>query len=149
MVLGKRWLWFLALVLGSAVLVVSCAPAATPTPAPPAVVPIAPAPAGTVFNYAELLTAAFPPGPGRDLVVSTCLNCHGVGVIVMSGSQKDAAAWAFHRSYHQVAMVPWLTQAERDQVWGYLANTFGPTKPAPVLPASVALFFYSWADQRD
>ena len=139
---GRRRVRVLALLLVSGVLVLSCGRAATPTPtlAPPT-------PSGTPISTAELLSRAFPPGEGRELVLENCLNCHGLGVIVLSGSQKDAAAWAAHRAYHERGMVVWLTPAEKDRVWGYLVRTFGPGKPAPELPSQIELFYRTEFDQ--
>jgi len=132
----RRTVWVLALLLVSGVLVLSCGRKATPTPTM-----ASPAPTGTPISTADLLNRVFPPGDGRELVIENCLNCHGLGAIVLKGSQKDATAWAAHRAYHERSMVVWLTAAEKDRLWGYLVRTFGPGKLAPELPSQIELFY--------
>jgi len=140
-----RWRgWVLALLLVSGLMLSGCGRRATPTPT---ATPSAPAATGTPVNYADLLNTVFPPGDGRQLVLDDCLNCHGLGVIVLSGSQKDAAAWAAHRAYHEKGMVVWLTTEEKDRLWGYLVRTFGPGKPVPQLPSQIELFYRAEFDQ--
>jgi len=140
----RRTVWVLALLLVSGVLVLSCGRKATPTPTPTMA---SPAPTGTPISTADLLNRVFPPGDGRELVIENCLNCHGLGAIVLKGSQKDATAWAAHRAYHERSMVVWLTAAEKDRLWGYLVRTFGPGKPAPELPSQIELFYRAEFDQ--
>ena len=64
-----------------------------------------------------------PAGAGRDLVLGTCLICHGASLITVQ--RKDSAAWA--RSVAQ--MVAWgspLTPAQQPALVGYLTEHYGP-----------------------
>lgn len=124
--------------LGAALLlasVVGCAPpssSAEPQPGPPAAEGASAA--GAMLAAASEASetqalGALPAGRGRITVMTSCMVCHGVGIIVQQ--RKDAAAWT--RTIRQ--MVGWgapLPAGEEEALAAYLAEHFGPTaRPAP------------------
>jgi cytochrome c5 len=77
------------------------------------------------------LEAIFPPGPGRDLVLENCQNCHTFVPIVVLQMEKDA----WHRnSLDHRERVTTLTDEEFRTVYEYLPKNFGPHRPVPRLP---------------
>lgn len=100
-------------------LLAACAPAATPADAPPADLQLAAA----AQDAEARAMAALPAGEGRMPVMTSCLICHGAGIIVQQ--HKDAAGWT--RTVRQ--MVAWgapLPTAQEQMVAEYLAQSFGP-----------------------
>ena len=77
------------------------------------------------------INALFPPGPGRDLVLNNCTNCHSIAPIVLS--QFDEGGWRNHRVQHS-PRVPALSEADKDLLWSYLVKTFPPGRQLPQLP---------------
>jgi cytochrome c5 len=77
------------------------------------------------------LEAIFPPGEGRDLVLSSCQNCHTFVPIVILQMDKDA--WARNSRDHR-ERVSSLTEPQFQQVYEYLTTNFGPHRPVPELP---------------
>lgn len=136
----KLSLCILVVVLVSGGLLAGCvAPAATPagTPTPPT--PFQPGATPFALTEAQLLSLALPgTGPGRDLVINNCLDCHGVSYIVLLGQYFDAADWQAHRVQHMQGMTPWLSKADGDLLWGYLSANIGPGHPVPNLPLTMA-----------
>jgi mono/diheme cytochrome c family protein len=77
------------------------------------------------------LDEIFPPGPGRDLVLENCQNCHTFVPIVVLQMDKDA----WHRnSLDHRERVTTLTDEQFKTVYEYLATNFGPHRPVPKLP---------------
>ena len=73
----------------------------------------------------------FPPGPGRDLVLENCQNCHTFVPIVVLQMDKDA----WHRSsLDHRERVTTLSDEQFKTVYSYLETHFGPDHPVPVLP---------------
>ncbi|MEZ5287828.1 MAG: hypothetical protein R2712_24110 [Vicinamibacterales bacterium] len=80
------------------------------------------------------LDAIFPPGEGRDLVLSSCQNCHTFVPIVILQMDKDA--WLRNSRDHRDRVAS-LTDAQFAQVYAYLTEHFGPHRPVPELPAEL------------
>jgi mono/diheme cytochrome c family protein len=77
------------------------------------------------------LEAIFPPGPGRDLVLENCQNCHTFVPIVVLQMDKDA----WHRnSLDHRERVTTLTDEQFKTTYEYLSTNFGPHRPVPRLP---------------
>ncbi len=110
--------------------IASPTPGTTPTPTgtPTPTASPTPTPTGLFVD----LNKIFPPGPGRELVLRYCLNCHSV-VFVIPGSDKGRDAWMNHKLTH-ATYIRAASPAELDLMYEYLSNTFGPDKPIPELP---------------
>ena len=148
--LSPRWVLAVAIVVG--LLVAACSrgtktptptptrtptptasPTSTPTPTPTRTPTLAASPTPTPAPGLSLdMNKILPPGPGQELVLANCLNCHSV-VFVIPGSDKDRAAWMNHKLTHQ-NYVKNVSPADLDLMYEYLSNTFGPGKPFPELP---------------
>lgn len=77
------------------------------------------------------LEKIFPPGPGRDLVLANCQNCHTfVPIVVLS---MDADAWRRNSLDHR-DRVTTLTDEEFSTLYSYLTKSFPPDHPVPELP---------------
>src|SRR6184192_1311009 len=77
------------------------------------------------------LEAIFPQGPGRDLVLENCQNCHTFVPIVVLQMDKDA----WHRnSLDHRERVTTLSDEEFKTIYEYLSTNFGPHRPVPKLP---------------
>ena len=97
--------------------------AARPAPAAPA----APAPAPLKID----MNAIFPPGPGRDLVLNNCQNCHTFVPIVVL--QMEETAWTRSSVDHR-PRVSGLSDEEFKTLYDYLKANFNPAHPVPALP---------------
>ena len=73
----------------------------------------------------------FPAGPGRDLVLNNCQNCHTFAPIVIL--QMDQGAWQRNSLDHR-QRVTTLTDEEFTVLYEYLAANFNPSRPVPTLP---------------
>ena len=73
----------------------------------------------------------FPPGPGRDLVLNNCQNCHTFVPIVVLQMEKDA--WERNSIDHR-DRVTTLTDEEFKTLYEYLVANFHPGRPVPKLP---------------
>jgi hypothetical protein len=115
-------------------------PAETPSPAAPAAgagatngATATPASNGgsdtapTRVNINEI----FPPGPGRDLVLNNCQNCHTFVPIVIL--QMEEAAWTRNSVDHR-PRVTGLSDADFKTIYDYLKANFNPQHPVPALP---------------
>ena len=100
-------------------------PAAPAAPAPPAPEQPAGAPVKVDIN------AIFPAGPGRDLVLNNCQNCHTFVPIVIL--QMEEAAWTRNSVDHR-ARVPGLNDGDFKTLYDYLKANFNPARPVPALP---------------
>lgn len=105
----------------------------TATPAPPT--PTSPPPTATSSGGSQPakldLNALFPPGEGRELVLSSCESCHS-WVCAVRG-QRSREHWGTVKTSHE-PLVPSLSQEEIDQLFEYLAANFNDTQPEPELP---------------
>jgi hypothetical protein len=77
------------------------------------------------------LDEIFPQGPGRDLVLENCQNCHTFVPIVVLQMDKDA--WLRNSLDHR-ERVTGLTDEQFKTIYEYLAANFGPHRPVPRLP---------------
>jgi mono/diheme cytochrome c family protein len=77
------------------------------------------------------INAIFPPGPGRDLALNNCQNCHTFVPIVVLQMDKDA--W-YRNSLDHRDRVTTLTDEQFKTVYEYLTTNFGPHRPVPRLP---------------
>ena len=77
------------------------------------------------------LDEIFPQGPGRDLVLENCQNCHTFVPIVVLQMEKDA--WLRNSLDHR-ERVTGLTDEQFKTVYEYLTTNFGPHRPVPRLP---------------
>ena len=73
----------------------------------------------------------FPQGPGRDLVLNNCQNCHTFVPIVVLQMEKEA--WARNSIDHR-DRVTTLTDEEFKTLYEYLVANFHPGRPVPKLP---------------
>jgi hypothetical protein len=73
----------------------------------------------------------FPAGPGRDLVLNNCQNCHTFVPIVVLQMEEDA--WTRSSVDHR-PRVTGLTDEEFNTVYTYLKANFNPNRPVPTLP---------------
>jgi hypothetical protein len=133
------------MLLGSVAVVVGCtaAPAApAPTTAPtatsaPAAAATKPpsgggaAPAAARKPGALDMNAIFPPGPGRELVLNNCTNCHSIVPIVTG--KKAKPAWDSIKANH-LQRVSGMNRDDVNVVFDYLVANFGPNNPEPQLP---------------
>src|SRR5215470_4778999 len=69
---------------------------------------------------------ALPPGEGRDLMATSCSQCHPLNVI--RSMREGAEGWKRH-VYNMVTRGAQLNAREADMVVAYLAANFGPTTP--------------------
>ena len=87
--------------------------------------------AGSSDRVKVNLDEIFPQGPGRDLVLENCQNCHTFVPIVVLQMDKDA----WHRnSLDHRDRVTTLTDDQFKTVYEYLTTNFGPHRPVPRLP---------------
>ena len=70
-------------------------------------------------------------GPGRDLVLENCQNCHTFVPIVVLQMDKDA--WQRNSLDHR-ERVTTLTDEQFKTLYEYLSTNFGPHRPVPKLP---------------
>lgn len=77
------------------------------------------------------LDAIFPPGEGRELVLTNCTNCHSFVPIVIVGF--NSAEWDRNAADHY-DRVSGLTEDQRAVLYAYLKENFGPDDPVPDLP---------------
>jgi mono/diheme cytochrome c family protein len=66
---------------------------------------------------------ALPPGPGRDLVVRTCAQCHAVEIVTQQHLGLDGWKKLVDLMASNGAVA---TDPEFDQITAYLANAFPP-----------------------
>lgn len=107
-------------------------PTATPTPTPPATPTPAPAPwtppAGSL-NLNDYL----PPGPGKDVVVNECANCHNIIRILLT--QRSPEGWEnLVRGHPNV----FLSEQTIVLLTEYLAASFGFDDPIPRIPPELS-----------
>lgn len=77
------------------------------------------------------MDAIFPAGPGRDLVLNNCQNCHTFVPIVILQMEEDA--WTRSSLDHR-ARVTGLSDDEFKTLYTYLKANFNPNRPVPKLP---------------
>ncbi len=108
------------------------APVAEKSAGPPAATAVDAKPAsGGAFN----VNSIFPPGDGRELVLSTCGTCHPV--VCSTRGQKTAERWESIRKSHQDKLTS-QPAADVTKMFAYLKQNFNETKPEPKIPAELA-----------
>ena len=87
-------------------------------------------PAVSIAAASEPKTVAdiFPPGPGREQVLTSCGSCHNVACAAIG--QRSAARWDGLRDGHKEH----VQGADLSVMFGYLKANFDDTKPAPTVP---------------
>ena len=97
-------------------LLAACAPVEGPSAAP------APPPEAAAQEHERAAIDRLPEGEGRTAVLSSCLICHGMGLVAQQ--RKDAAGW--QRTVRQ--MVTWgapVQPGQEEVIVAYLAQHFG------------------------
>jgi hypothetical protein len=77
------------------------------------------------------MEAIFPPGPGRELVLNNCQNCHTFVPIVVLQMEKDA--WQRNSIDHRERVTS-VSDEEFKLMYEYLVANFNPDRPVPELP---------------
>ena len=119
----------------------------TPTPAPTTAPTIAPttAPTTAATTSAGAATPAtkpgsmasfLPAGPGRDLLLTNCGNCHSPLCPVIG--QRAAGHWQTVKTNHK-SQVGAMSDSDYKTLFDYLEANFNDTKPEPALPAEMKL----------
>lgn len=106
----------------------SASASASPPPTAPA------APAGDNATNKIDMDAIFPAGPGRELVLNNCQNCHTFVPIVVL--QMEEAAWTRSSVDHR-PRVSGLSDADFKTLYDYLKANFNPSHPVPKLPQAL------------
>ena len=111
------------------------APVLTPTPTPtptPATTPV-PATPWTPPSGSLNITDYFPPGPGRELVITVCQNCHNLVRLLVA--RKSPQAWeGFVMGHHEAEL---LSEDTKRLVIAYVTANFGPDDPVPQIPTEL------------
>src|SRR5262249_26964965 len=76
----------------------------------------------------------FPPGRGRDLVLSNCTTCHTFVPIVILQMSKEA--WERNSRDHR-ERVKALSDADFRILYKYLVANFNPNRAVPKLPQAL------------
>ncbi len=76
------------------------------------------------------IDALVPPGPGRDVMLEYCVNCHNIGAIAIA--RKTTDQWNAHKISHKAYLT--LDDKLWDTIYGYLIATNTPDRPVPELP---------------
>jgi hypothetical protein len=77
------------------------------------------------------LDAIFPPGPGKDLVLTNCIVCHSIVRIVMGN--KSIEHWEYIKGVHRTRVTQ-LSSQDLNTLFGYLEVNFDDTHLEPNLP---------------
>ncbi len=119
----------LAIAVSSALMVFDgCgAPGPSPEPHQPAKAMLSPGSQSAKVNIDEI----FPPGRGRDLVLSNCTTCHTFVPIVVLQMTKEA--WERNSRDHR-DRVKALSDDDFKILYEYLVVNFNPERPVPTLP---------------
>lgn len=84
--------------------------------------------------YRVDMDALFPQGPGRDLVLNNCQNCHTwVPIVILQMNEPEWDRWA--REHRQ--RVEGLTDDQFDTLLNYVKANFNPDTPVPELPPAL------------
>jgi mono/diheme cytochrome c family protein len=89
--------------------------------------------AAPVASAAAPATVAdlFPPGDGREPLLSNCANCHAVACAAMG--QRTEPRWREIEEAHD-SHVPGLPEADRQRIFAYLRANFNESRPEPTIP---------------
>ena|SRR5712692_4531780 len=103
------------------------APGSSPEPRQPAKATRSSGSQSVKVNIDEI----FPPGRGRDLVLSNCTTCHTFVPIVVLQMTKEA--WERNSRDHR-DRVKALSDDDFKTLYEYLVVNFNPDRPVPTLP---------------
>jgi cytochrome c5 len=95
-----------------------------PAPAAPASAPAA------AFNMSSI----FPPGPGKDMVLSTCGSCHSV--VCAATGQRTKDRWDNIEKAHKDRLNGY-SDKDIDVMFTYMKTNFNDTKPEPQIPSEL------------
>jgi hypothetical protein len=80
------------------------------------------------------MDAIFPQGPGRNLVLNNCQNCHTwVPILILQMNEQEWDRWS--REHRQ--RVEGLVDDEFSTLLSYLKVNFNPDTPVPELPPAL------------
>jgi hypothetical protein len=123
--------------LTAAAMTAACGGAPAEKEAAPAAAPVAtPAPASEASASPDRvdINEIFPAGPGRELVLNNCQNCHTFVPIVIL--QMEEAAWTRNSVDHR-PRVTGLSDDDFKTLYDYLKANFNPRRPVPKLPQAL------------
>lgn len=113
----------------------------TATPAPTTASTVAPTTAATTSASGATpatkpgsIASYLPAGPGRDLLLTNCGNCHSPLCPVIG--QRAAGHWERVKIQHK-SEVSSMSDADYKTLFDYLLANFNDTKPEPALPAEM------------
>ncbi len=116
-------------------------PTSAPTAAPTKAATVAPTTAASTSVGAATpvtkpgsIISYLPAGPGRDLLLLSCGNCHSPLCPVIG--QRDAGHWERVKTQHK-SEVSAMSDADYKALFEYLLANFNDTKPEPALPAEM------------
>ncbi len=133
---GPLWLRILILV-GIVGTLSACGDSGAPAGEPAAGEPMGEEPSASAAPAMEpsaapaTIAELFPPGEGREIVLSNCATCHAAACAAMG--QRTAARWASLGDSHR-EHVPNLSEAELTTAFDYLTTNFSDAQPEPVIP---------------
>jgi|GEM_PF-963124 hypothetical protein len=85
-------------------------------------------------GYTIDMDAIFPQGPGRNLVLNNCQNCHTwVPILILQMNEQEWDRWS--REHRQ--RVEGLVDDEFSTLLSYLKVNFNPDTPVPELPPAL------------
>ena len=102
----------------------SAAPTSQAAPSAPASTPAA------AFNMSSI----FPPGPGKDMVLSTCSSCHSVACAATG--QRTKERWDNIEKSHKDKLTGYSAK-DVDVMFAYMKENFNDSKPEPQIPAEL------------
>lgn len=125
------FIWSAAATVLAAMTIIGCGSSGGGSAAPAPNAAATPAADSAPFNVGSI----FPPGEGRDLVLSTCGSCHPV--VCSARGQRTAERWESIRKSHQDKLTG-QSAANVTTMFTYLKQNFNETKPEPKVPAALA-----------
>lgn len=85
-------------------------------------------------GYTVDIDEIFPPGPGKELVLNNCQNCHTwVPVVILQMNEQEWDRW----SREHRGRVEALTDEQFATLLSYLKENFNPDTPVPELPPAL------------
>jgi cytochrome c5 len=85
---------------------------------------------GKSFSVASI----FPPGAGRESVLSSCGSCHPV--VCAARGQRTAERWENIKKDHKDKLTG-SSAADLNAMFSYLKENFNDSKPEPQIPAEL------------
>ena len=125
---------FSVFVLGSLLLVGCSKSAPPPAESSQSAAPAAPAAAASAPSGNFNMSSIFPPGPGKDMVLSTCGTCHSVACAATGQRTKDR--WDNIEKSHKDKLTGYSSK-DVDTMFAYMKTNFNDSKPEPTIPAEL------------